>query len=72
MFYCVYGQMSEIKNYYYYYYYYLKMLRLLKLGLSEYAENHVFGSYNLNISEKHRLSFEDIFLGTLVTYMKKK
>ena len=22
MFYCVYGQMSEIKNYYYYYYYY--------------------------------------------------
>ena len=21
MFYCVYGQMSEIKNYYYYYYY---------------------------------------------------
>ena len=23
MFYCVYGQMSEIKNYYYYYYYLL-------------------------------------------------
>ena len=22
MFYCAYGQMSEIKNYYYYYYYY--------------------------------------------------
>ena len=34
-------------------------------------KNHVFGSFNLNISEKYRLSFEDIFLGTLDTYTKK-
>ena len=34
-------------------------------------KNHVFGSFNLNKSEKHRLSFEDIFLGTLDTYTKK-
>ena len=34
-------------------------------------KNHVFGSFNLNISEKYRLSFEDIFLGTLNTYTKK-
>ena len=47
------------------------MLRLLKLGLSEYAEKTRFGSFNLNKSEKHRLSFEDIFLGTLDTYTKK-
>ena len=33
-------------------------------------KNHVFGSFNLNNSEKHRLSFEDIFLGTLDTYTK--
>ena len=26
-------------------------------------KNHVFGSFNLNISEKYRLSFEDIFFG---------
>ena len=26
MFYCVYGQMSEIKNYYYYYYYYMHVI----------------------------------------------
>ena len=26
-------------------------------------KKHVFGSFNLNKSEKHRLSFEDIFLG---------
>ena len=26
MFYCVYGQMSEIKKYYYYYYYYFQSL----------------------------------------------
>ena len=31
-------------------------------------KNHVFGSFNLNNSEKYRLSFEDIFLGTLDTY----
>ena len=31
-------------------------------------KNHVFGSFNLN---KYRLSFEDIFLGTLDTYTKK-
>ena len=47
------------------------MLSLPKFGLSEYAENHVFGSFNLNNSEKYRLSFEDIFLGTLDTYAKK-
>ena len=34
-------------------------------------KNHVFGSFNPNNSEKHRLSFEDIFLGTLDTYTKK-
>ena len=34
-------------------------------------KNHVFGSFNLNNSEKHRLSFEDIFLATLDTYTKK-
>ena len=34
-------------------------------------KKHVFGSFNLNNSEKHRLSFEDIFLGTLNTYTKK-
>ena len=32
---------------------------------------HVFGSLNLNNSEIFRLSFEDIFLGTLDTYTKK-
>ena len=47
------------------------MLSLLKLGLSEYAEKPRFGSLNLNNSEKFRLSFEDIFLGTLDTYTKK-
>ena len=26
-------------------------------------KKHVFGSFNLNNSEKHRLSFEDIFFG---------
>ena len=34
-------------------------------------KKHVFGSFNLNNSEKHKLSFEDIFLGTLDTYTKK-
>ena len=34
-------------------------------------KKHVFGSFNLNNSEKHRLSFEDILLGTLDTYTKK-
>ena len=34
-------------------------------------KNHVFGTFNLNKSEKHRLSFEDIFLGTLDTDTKK-
>ena len=34
-------------------------------------KNHVFGSLNLNNSEIFRLSFEDIFLGTLDTYTKK-
>ena len=33
--------------------------------------NHVLGSFNLNNSEMFRLSFEDIFLGTLDTYTKK-
>ena len=47
------------------------MLSLLKLGLSEYAEKPRFGSLNLNNSEKFRLSFENIFLGTLDTYTKK-
>ena len=35
-------------------------------------KNHVFRSLNLNTSENFRLSFEDIFLGTLDTYTKKK
>ena len=47
------------------------MLSLPKFGLNEYAQNHVFRSFNLNNSEKYRLSFEDIFLGTLDTYTKK-
>ena len=34
-------------------------------------KKHVFGSFNLNNSEKHRLSSEDIFLGTRDTYTKK-
>ena len=34
-------------------------------------KNHVLGSCNLNNSERYRLSFEDIFLGTLDTYTKK-
>ena len=34
-------------------------------------KNHVFTSFNLNISEKYRLLFEDIFLGTLDTCTKK-
>ena len=34
-------------------------------------KKHVFGSLNLNNSEIFRLSFEDIFLGTLDTYTKK-
>ena len=34
-------------------------------------QNHVFGSFSLNNSEKHRFSSEDIFLGTLDTYTKK-
>ena len=33
-------------------------------------KKHVFGSLNLNNSEIFRLSFEDIVLGTLDTYMK--
>ena len=33
-------------------------------------KTHVFGPFNLNNSEKHRLSFADIFLGTLDTYAK--
>ena len=44
------------------------MLSLPKFGFNEYAEKHVFGSFNLNNSEKYKLSFEDIFLGTLDTY----
>ena len=34
-------------------------------------KNHVLGAFNLNNSEKYRLSFEDIFFGTLDTYTKK-
>ena len=44
------------------------MLSLLKLGLSEYAEKTLI---NLNNSEIFRISFEDIFWGTLDTYTKK-
>ena len=46
------------------------MLSLLKLGLSKSAEKYVFGSFNLNNSEKYRLCFKDPFL-TLDTYKKK-
>ena len=35
------------------------------------VKKHVFGSLYLNNSEIFRLSFEDIFLGTLDTYTKK-
>ena len=34
-------------------------------------KKHVFGSLNVNNSEIFRLSFEDIFWGTLDTYTKK-
>ena len=34
-------------------------------------KKHVFGSFNLNNSEKYRLSFENIFWGTLDTLYKK-
>ena len=34
-------------------------------------KKHVFGSFNLNNFEKHRLFFKDIFLGTLNTCTKK-
>ena len=49
------------------------MLSLRKFGLSECAEKTRFLGLliNLNNSEKYRLSFEDIFLGTLDTYPKK-
>ena len=47
------------------------MLSLSKCSLSEYAEKHVFGAFNLNNPERYRLSFEDIFLRTLDTYTKK-
>ena len=49
------------------------MLSLPKFGLSEYGmlKKHVFGSFILNNSENYRLSFEDIFWGTLDTYAKK-
>ena len=47
------------------------MLSLSKFGLSEYAQKPSFWSFNLNNSEKYRLSFEDIFLGKLDTYTKK-
>ena len=44
------------------------MLSLSKFVFSEYSKKkHVFWSFNLNNSEKHRLFFEDIFLGTLDT-----
>ena len=47
------------------------MLSLPKFGLNEYAEKTRFWSINLNNSKNYRLSFEDIFLGTLDTYTKK-
>ena len=48
-----------------------KMLSLSKFVWSEYSEKTRFWSFNLNNSEKHRLSFEGIVLGTLDTYTKK-
>ena len=58
------------------------MLSYQNFGLSEYAEKPRFWVFcgffknplalsNLNNSEIFRLSFEDIFLGTLDTYTKK-
>ena len=41
------------------------MLSLLKLGLSEYAEKQRFWVFKHEFKKKHKLSFEDIFLGTL-------
>ena len=35
-------------------------------------KNHVFRSFNLNNSEKHRLSFEDIFLGGNTRHLYEK
>ena len=43
----------------------------IKIGLSEYAEKPRFWVFNLNNLEIFRLSFEDIFWGTLDTYTKK-
>ena len=49
-----------------------KNAKIIKIGFEWIVlKKHVFGSFNLNNSEKHRLSFEDIFWGTLDTYTKK-
>ena len=51
-------------------FHFAKTLTLSKSSLSEYSEKTRFGSFNLNNSEKQRLSFEDIFWGTLDSYTK--
>ena len=40
MFYCVYGQMSEIKNFYYYYYYYYNSKNI------KHYTNSIYQKYN--------------------------
>ena len=52
--------------------YHENILSFSKFDMSEYSEKpRFFRSFNMNNSEKHRLSFEDIFWGTLDTYTKK-
>ena len=50
--------------------YYQIMISLSQYGLSEYAQKNIFRSFTLNISEKYRLLFEDIVLGTVDIYAK--
>ena len=46
-------------------------VKFSKFDLSDMLKKHVFGSFNLNNSEKYRLSLRTVFLGTLDTYTKK-
>ena len=45
MFYCVYGQMSEIKNYYYYYYY--NKSHFFKNLINWYVLDYMFREFSL-------------------------
>ena len=61
--------LSKMYHFLKFIHYYLKCC---KVSVNVLKKKHVFGSFSLNNSEKHRLSFEDFFLGTLDTYTKKK